>query len=260
MRKIFCVSPLLSLIGGLACAETPVDTMTAADIEAGQRTFAVHCARCHGMRGGGGEGANLAKPRLKYANDEQALYDLIENGIPGTAMPDVWAISEEQRWQVVAYVRSLGEQERGEMPGDPERGREIYEERAGCPACHIVAGRGRGIGPELTEVGDRRGQDYLHESLLEPSAAQPTTSGYADFLTVRARYGGRVIEGMRVNEDAFSIQVRDVSGALHSFRKDELAGLDKIPSHSLMPPLGDALSSAEIDDLVSYLMSLRSEP
>ncbi|MDH5312044.1 MAG: cytochrome c, partial [Gammaproteobacteria bacterium] len=67
-------------------------------------------------------------------------------------------------------------------------------------------------------------------------------------------------EGMRVNEDAFSIQVRDVSGALHSFRKDELAGLDKIPSHSLMPPLGDALSSAEIDDLVSYLMSLRSEP
>jgi len=28
----------------------------------------------------------------------------------------------------------------------------------------------------------------------------------------------------------------------------------------LMPPLGDALSSTEIDDLVSYLMSLRSEP
>jgi len=258
-RTILCALAACMLSTGLS-AQTPVDTMTAADIEAGQKTFAIHCARCHGMQGGGGEGANLAKPRLRHANDDQALYDLVENGIPGTAMPGIWVLTEPQRWQVVAYVRSLGEHERADMPGDPDRGRTIYEERAGCPACHIVAGRGRGIGPELTQIGDQRGLDYLRESILRPSASQPSTAGYADFLTVRAGHDGRVIEGTRVNEDAFSIQLRDIGGTLYSFRKQELTSLEKVHSHSLMPPLGDTLSGVDIDDLVSYLMSLGSEP
>ena len=260
MPRAILYALLACLASGGLLAQSPVDEMTAADLEAGHKTFAIHCARCHGMQGGGGEGANLARPRLKYASDDQALYDLVENGIPGTAMPGVWVLTEEQRWQVVAYVRSLGERERAVMPGDPERGRAIYEERAGCPACHIVTGRGRGIGPELTQVGDRRGIGYLRESLLEPSASQPSTEGYADFLTVRVRRGDQVVEGMRVNEDAFSIQIRDIAGSLHSIRKDELASLEKVYSHSLMPPLGGALSASEVDDLVSYLMSLRSEP
>ena len=65
------------------------------------------------------------------------------------------------------------------------------------------------------------------------------------------------VEGVRVNEDAFTIQVRDVSGAIHSFRKDELQAFDKVFGHSLMPGYETVLNARDLDDVVSYLMSLK---
>jgi len=64
---------------------------------------------------------------------------------------------------------------------------------------------------------------------------------------------------LRVNEDAFSIQVRDVSGTVHSFRKEDLIEFEKVFAHSLMPEYGAALSADDMNDVISYLMSLRSE-
>ena len=56
-----------------------------------------------------------------------------------------------------------------------------------------------------------------------------------------------------------SVQVRDVSGVVHSFRKDELTEYEKVFTHSLMPGYGAALNDRDMDDVISYLMSLRSE-
>ena len=83
--------------------------------------------------------------------------------------------------------------------------------------------------------------------------------GYHDYLTVRVVTAEGAYEGMRINEDAFSIQLRDVAGVVHSFRKDELLAIDKVFAHSLMPGYDSVLSATDIDDVVSYLMSLRSE-
>ena len=47
---------------------------------------------------------------------------------------------------------------------------------------------------------------------------------------------------------------------MHSFRKDELESYERVFAHSLMPEYGSALADEDIDDVVSYLMSLRSEP
>ena len=244
---------------GSVWGQSPLEGLTANDLAEGQKLFRVHCARCHGIAGEGGEGSNLAKPRLKYAPDDEALLALLENGIPGTGMPAIWTLNSEQAPKVAAYVRSLGDIVEEEMPGDPGRGAQIYQSSGGCPACHIVAGHGSGIGPELTDVGDRRGLEYLRQSLLDPANAQSQTSGYKDYLTVRATSTDGRIEGMRINEDAFSIQIRDVGGAVHSLRKDQLQNLEKIFAHSLMPEYGATLADGDMDDLISYLMSLRSE-
>jgi putative heme-binding domain-containing protein len=240
-------------------ARPAVEGVADADIGAGEKLFRVHCARCHGMQGEGGEGSNLARPRLKYADDDQQLYDLLDEGIPGTGMPAVWVLDEDQLWHVAAYVRSLGQMADAEMPGDPVAGRTVYEGKGGCPACHIISGRGKGVGPELTYVGDQRGIDYLRRSLHAPAESQPKTAGYADYLTVRVRTDYAAVEGMRVNEDAFSIQIRDLAGQVHSFRKSELGEFEKVFAHSLMPEYGAVLTAGELDDVVSYLMSLRSE-
>lgn len=247
------------LVTASAFAQSPLDGLSSDDLADGQRLYRIHCARCHGIEGAGGEGANLARPKLKYATDDESLLKVLAEGIPGTGMPAIWSLDAEQAARVAAYVRSLGRLDREPMPGDPSRGAEIFRGSGGCPACHIVAGQGRGIGPELSDIGDRRGVGYLRRSLLAPAEAQSRTMGYQDYLTVRLRTRQGSIEGLRINEDAFSIQVRDGNGKLHSVRKDELIDLEKDFAHSLMPAYGDILSPAEIDDVVSYLMSLRSD-
>lgn len=240
-------------------AQSPLDQLTEGDLVDGERLFRVHCARCHGIDGAGGEGSNLARSRLKYATDDEALINVIDAGISGTGMPAIWTLDDAQKVRVAGYVRTLGRLDTEEMPGDPVRGAEIYQTSGGCPACHIIAGHGTGIGPELTEIGDQRGLAYLRSSLTEPADAQSQTSGYQDYLTVRVRSQYDRVEGLRINEDAFSIQVRDVSGTIHSFRKQDLVEFEKIFAHSLMPEYGAALAPQDLDDLISYLMSLRSE-
>jgi len=240
-------------------AQSPLDQLTEGDLIDGERLFRVHCARCHGIDGAGGEGSNLARSRLKYATDDESLIDVIDSGIAGTGMPAIWTLDDAQTVRVAGYVRTLGRLDAEEMPGDPIRGAEIYQTSGGCPACHIIAGHGTGIGPELTEIGDQRGLAYLRSSLTEPADAQSQTSGYQDYLTVRARSQYDQVEGLRINEDAFSIQVRDVSGTIHSFRKQDLVEFEKIFAHSLMPEYGATLPQQDLDDLISYLMSLRSE-
>ena len=248
MLERFIVALLGILAGVAASAQTPLDNMTESDLRNGESAFRIHCARCHGMQGEGGEGSNLARPRLRYANDDEAMYNLLAQGLVGTAMPAAWAISDEQRWQVAYYVRSLGRSVVEEMPGDPTAGKAIYEGKGACATCHIVAGYGTGIGPELTLIGDQRGLDYLRSSLDTPSQAQPVTDGYAEYLTVRAQTDYATVEGMRINEDAFSIQIRDLAGQIHSFKKSELRKFEKVFAHSLMPQYETSLSQNERDD------------
>jgi putative heme-binding domain-containing protein len=258
MTQRFFLIGIVFLLNGNSWAQSPLDDLTESDLVEGEKLFRVHCASCHGIAGQGGEGSNLAKPRLKYAPDDEALIELLSEGIPGTGMPAIWTLDEARATRVAGYVRSLGDIAAEEMPGDPVRGEEIYRTAGGCPACHIISGHGIGIGPELTGVGDRRGLAYLQESLVDPAKAQSQTAGYKDYLTVRATAPGGAVEGMRINEDAFSIQIRDAGGVIHSFRKSELKNLEKIFAHSLMPEYTAVLSETDLDNVISYLMSLRS--
>ena len=52
--------------------------------------------------------------------------------------------------------------------------------------------------------------------------------------------------------------MRDIGGVVHSFRKDDLTEFEKVFAHSLMPEYGTVLAANDMDDLISYLMSLRS--
>ena len=71
---------------------------------------------------------------------------------------------------------------------------------------------------------------------------------------------GEAIEGMRINEDGFTIQLRDASNRFHSFRKQELQELEELYGKSLMQSYADVLSPTELDDVVAYLSSLRGAP
>ena len=67
---------------------------------------------------------------------------------------------------------------------------------------------------------------------------------------------GKPVVGVRLNEDDISIQLRDEQDNLRSFLKDNIREV-RHDKPSLMPAYGSALSKKEIDDVVSYLSSLR---
>ena len=111
------------------------------------------------------------------------------------------------------------------------------------------------MGPPLTDIGSRRGAAYLRAKVLEPASSLPE-----EFLQVQiVTRDGRRITGIRLNEDNYSIQVRDLSDQLLSFWKEELTSIERQPGRSPMPSYRERLSDRELDDLVAYLVSLQSD-
>jgi putative heme-binding domain-containing protein len=233
---------------------TPLRNASAADIAAGKRIFDAQCAWCHGTDGTGGNGPILQRTSLNHAATDAALVDIVRTGIPGTEMPSfATTLTEHGAWQTAAYVRSLGRLASRPVAGDAKRGAAIYE-RSGCASCHVIAGSGGILGPELTSIGALRGPAHLRESIVAPAKAHPP-----GFLVVRAvTNGGAEIRGIRLNEDVFWVHIRDASGAVHTLQKSDLKSLDRELEASLMPSYASRLSAADLDDMVAYLTTLRS--
>jgi cytochrome c oxidase cbb3-type subunit 3 len=233
------------------------------DIDSGKRLFQGMCVECHGAGGAGGDAPSLNRPRLNHAPDDTALANVIANGIPNTAMPRVRRFTENELQQLVTYIRSLGKVAGDRVPGDANKGAAIYRNLA-CSSCHIVAGQGGNLGPDLTEIGFLRGAAYLREAVVDPGASLPKgtlsvlSRGYNEYLPVRiVTRQGNEVRGIRVNEDAFTIQIRDAAGKFYSLRKSDLELLDKQAGKSMMPSFASRLAAPELTDLVAYLASLR---
>jgi putative heme-binding domain-containing protein len=233
--------------------------------ESGAAIFRTYCAPCHGANGEGGRGANLRARQLAHAPDDAALSAVITNGIPGTQMPATRMTAEENE-ALVAYVRGLGRSEAAAVPGNGENGRRLFAGKGNCGRCHTVGtGSGR-LGPDLTDIGARRGPAYLRTAILDPEAEVPENfASYRkliftpdNFLWLRVvTNDGKQIAGARVDEDTFTIQIRDTNDRLYSFRKDELRELHKDWGKSPMPSYKSVFSESELQDLIAYLASLQ---
>jgi putative heme-binding domain-containing protein len=267
-RVILCVVLSFFPLGLLSQPDTmKVAPRTPEDLASGKRLFNAQCARCHGIGGTGGEGPSLARTTFRNASDDEGIFSVVRNGIQDSGMPAMWMMTDGEIWQVVGYVRSLGSTTPVKLSGDPGRGKTIFDSKGGCGACHMIDGVGGTSGPDLTGIGGRRGPEYLRKALVDPAADLPQgllpyyTRGYAEFLPVRlVTRDGEEVSGFRVNEDTFTIQIRDQFDQFRSFKKSELKQLRKEFGTSLMPTYAGLLSSGEIEDLVAYLASLRGEP
>ena len=247
----------------LPIAPAPATAQGTTDVGEGKKLFQGMCGRCHGIDGTGEAGPNLARPTLTRAADDESLRAIIRDGIPDRGMPRVRRMTDTELDQLVTYVRSLGRSPAATSTGNAQRGGEIYK-RLGCASCHIIQGQGSSFGPDLTEIGASRGPNYLRQSFLGPAEMLPRGSsaipgrGFTEYLPVHAvTSDGKEVTGVRINEDPFTIQLRDTSNRFHSFRKSDLKQLDKEFGKSLMPSFRGRLSDTENEDLVAFLASLR---
>lgn len=240
-----------------------LSTLSKADT--GELLFRTHCAPCHGVHGDGGKGPALDSRVLPRASDDATLSAIITNGIPGTGMPGT-RMTQAENGQLVAFIRTLGLNQPAMVQGNAEHGRAIFLGKGGCAACHRVGREGGISGPDLTSIGLRRGASHLQRSLLQPGAEMPDNfnvyrkviivpDNYL-FVSLETKEGDKYF-GVRLNEDTFSIQLRDTNDKLRSFRKTDLRRLDKRWGYSPMPSYANLLTPQEIQDVVAYLSSLR---
>jgi len=224
-----------------------------ADLTTGRKIFESQCALCHGNTGTGGRGPSLNRPKLNKASDETGIRKVISDGIP-PEMPAAWQLSQREVASVAAYVHSMGAVPPEQIPGDSVRGAAIYRARS-CANCHIIAGEGAGFGPELTAIGARRNAAHLREALLRPAAFVPEEFASIEAVPLK----GEPITGLRVNEDSFTVQIKDSARHFHSYRKSDLKSLRLLRDQSAMPSYEKSLQPGELDDLVAYLVGLRGE-
>jgi cytochrome c oxidase cbb3-type subunit III len=127
--------PAMALQGNVRSAlrnDSPYDENAYA-VNQGKRLYRwYNCNGCHSM-GGGGIGPPLMDAEWKYGGDPANIFESIMRGRP-EGMPSFGGhIPEDQVWQIVAYVRSMGGQLRKDVapsradtlyPGNPENARE----------------------------------------------------------------------------------------------------------------------------------------
>jgi putative heme-binding domain-containing protein len=242
----------------LLAAGTPVRGQTnrgdygAADIAYGARLYTTHCAQCHGATGDSVGTVNLRSGRLKNASTDQQLVALLARGIPGTGMP-AFKFDNAEQVGIVAYLRNMNTFDAASVPvGNADRGRALFEGKGGCRTCHQVDGRGAGLAPDLGDIGAIRTAAALQAAILDPSAAMLPINRPVRAVTKN----GRTVNGRRLNEDTFTVQLMDDRGALLSLAKDDLREY-RVLTQSPMPAYSGKLTSAEVADLVAHLLTLK---
>jgi putative copper resistance protein D len=103
-------------------------------VASGARLYATHCATCHGPagRGDGPGGAGLPRPPADLTASHTAqhtagdMFWWLTHGIPLAGMPPFGAVlSEEERWDLINFIRTLAAGERARQmtalvrPGKP---------------------------------------------------------------------------------------------------------------------------------------------
>jgi cytochrome c oxidase cbb3-type subunit III len=233
---------------------------TPQSISEGKDLFAGTCANCHGIDGSGANGPNIQGVGATLG--PEGLYATIRGGVPGTGMPPFATLDDGTIWKIVDYVSSLGHENAGVATGDPEKGRAIYRS-SGCASCHTIDAQGGDLGPDLSHIGALRSIVSLEKTLTDPGSDLPLDtslqerSSYPAYLLYRVvQKDGKVVEGMRIDEDSFTIQLRDSTGRIRSIQKFGVQKIEPEPGKSFMPSYKEKLSATQINDLVAYLSSL----
>ncbi|OGL15109.1 MAG: hypothetical protein A3F92_16760 [Candidatus Rokubacteria bacterium RIFCSPLOWO2_12_FULL_71_22] len=140
-------------------------------VERGKRIYVKRCLACHGEKGDGlGPVAPYLNPRprdftlgaFKFRTTgsgepptDEDLFRVVTRGIPGTAMSGWTTLASDERWQVIAYLKTFStafQEKRAvvKASGEPAvspallaRGKEAYR-KAKCWECHGQEGRGDG--------------------------------------------------------------------------------------------------------------------
>jgi putative heme-binding domain-containing protein len=220
---------------------------------AGKRAFAARCANCHGLDGRGGErGPNIATSSGTQHLSDTELTHVISNGRPNAGMPAFRLAGKGEIQTLVAYLRILqGNGKSLSLAGNAQQGKAIFFGKADCGSCHMVAGEGGFLGPDLSSYAQSLSSNAIREAITDPRLARAR-------VALATTSDGQTLKGLVRNEDNFSVQLQSEDGSFHLLLKSDLRELG-YQLQPLMPTnYSEKLSRQELDDLVGYLQSVSS--
>ncbi|HWY09314.1 MAG TPA: cytochrome c [Candidatus Acidoferrales bacterium] len=211
--------------------------------DAGRQLYYRYCWGCHGARGNGdGENApylnilprNFVAATFKCRStptgtlpSDQDLFNTLGRGINFTNMPNWSALTDQQRADLVAFIKTFSPRWKTEKPGDPiqippepaltvasiKHGGELFQ-KLECWKCH--GQEGRGDGPSASTLTDSNDQPIRPYNFTSDN---------------RSKCG-------RTNQDIYKIF---------------MTGLDGTP----MPSFADVVKPEDAWDLVHFLRTLQ---
>jgi putative heme-binding domain-containing protein len=167
-------------------------------------------------------------------------------------MPANPRMFDHEVWQILAYLRTLAAPAPTDAPrGNAENGEKIF--RASCASCHRVNGAGGRLGPDLSRIGSARSREALVGRIRR--GAEDFRQGYEPVTLTPPT--GQPIQGVKKNEDLFSVQIMDTGERIQGYEKDKMKAVEN-GTRSAMPVFSrEHLTDADLDDLLRYLQSLR---
>jgi cytochrome c oxidase cbb3-type subunit III len=220
----------------------------------GAKLFTTTCSSCHGLDGRGSERA----PDIAHRQEVQRLSDaqlmrVVQEGVPGTGMPAFHSLSTSQIKALVAYLRRLqGSKKMPKLPGDPERGRQVFV-TTGCSDCHMVGGSGGFLASDLSNYGRTHSEDEIRSAITRPNQGMEARS------VVVKTHDGHSYSGRIRNEDNFSLQLQSLEGRFYFLAQSDVSEIEYSPQ-SLMPSdYSTRLSAQDLNDIISYLIKSASD-
>ena len=244
---------LLLVDGGRdAAAQDHAGQYERADIEFGARLYNANCTRCHAESGDAVAGVDLLGGQYGRAGSDFELMRLLRTGVPGTAMPPN-DFSTAELTGLVAFLRTMRDFAVSSVHlGAVPRGGGLFRAKGACATCHRVNGNGARTAPDLSDIGAIRTAATLQRTLLDPTGAMLPVNRPVRAVTS----DGTVINGRRLNEDTYTVQLIDGQERLRSLVKAELREYTVLTT-SPMPAATDALDEQELADVLAYLLSLK---
>lgn len=153
-----------------------------------------NCMGCHTILG---EGAYYA-PELTKVYERRgesfirAMLTDPEKMYPGERKMQAYAFSEQDKSDLVAFLKWIGEMDLNGFPPRPTMAQLANPSAAGgssnaviktsdrptvfnqmCIACHSLGGQGAAVGPALDGIGSRRTTAYIKQWLENPATLKP---------------------------------------------------------------------------------------
>ena len=262
VRRTLVIPFALALAALPAIAQAPAAEGT--DLAQAEKQFNQVCAGCHGQSGAGGDRAPALtnNPSLRTSNESQVV-DLIKNGTRG-GMP-AFPLPEKELGSLARWVRSLNMSAFDtKPPGDPVAGGQFFFGKGQCSNCHMVGGRGKVGGPDLSDIGRKStvrelelvldnptSQMGIHTTATCPSWAFCPDEVWA-VVNVHLR-NGSTLRGFARNRAEHDLQLQTFDGKMHLLTDADYKEVSR-EKESFMPPL--KASAEERRNLISYLSNL----